>query len=193
MRIVGTPGYISPEQADTAGGVDTRTDVYSLGVVLYELVVGALPLDFPKVPLDQIPRRLRDEDAPRPSAKVRTLGEQSSITAQNRGTDPAKLARQLRGDVDVITLKALEKDRSRRYATPSELAADLGRYLRNEPVSARPASAAYRTRKYVRRHRIGAAVAAALAVLLVSSPLLRHSNCVGLRGSATARTASRLS
>ena len=167
--IVGTPGYISPEQADTAGGdIDTRTDVYSLGVVLYELVVGALPLDFSKVPLDQIPRRLRDEDAPRPSAKVRTLGEQSSITAQNRGTDPAKLARQLRGDVDVITLKALEKDRSRRYATPSELAADLGRYLRNEPVSARPASAAYRTRKYVRRHRIGAAVAAALAVLLVS-------------------------
>jgi serine/threonine protein kinase/Tfp pilus assembly protein PilF len=167
--IVGTPGYMSPEQADTAGGdIDTRTDVYSLGVVLYELVVGALPLDFSKVPLDQIPRRLRDEDAPRPSAKVRTLGEQSSTTAQNRGTDPAKLARQLRGDVDVITLKALEKDRSRRYATPWELAADLGRYLRNEPVSARPASAAYRTRKYVRRHRIGVAVAAALAVLLVS-------------------------
>jgi len=167
--IVGTPGYMSPEQADTAGGdIDTRTDVYSLGVVLYELVVGALPLDFSKVPLDQIQRRLRDEDALRPSAKVRTLGEQSSITAQNRGTDPAKLARQLRGDVDVITLKALEKDRSRRYATPSELAADLGRYLRNEPVSARPASAAYRARKYVRRHRIGVAVAAALAVLLVS-------------------------
>ncbi len=167
--IVGTPGYMSPEQADQITvDVDTRADVYSLGVVLYELLVGALPLDFRNLAFEEVLRRLREEDAPRPSTRLRTLGEQSGMAAQNRGTDPAKLTRQLRGDVDLITVKALEKDRSRRYSTPSELAADIGRYLRNDPVLARPASAAYRVRKYIRRHRIGVAVAAIVTVLLVS-------------------------
>jgi serine/threonine protein kinase/tetratricopeptide (TPR) repeat protein len=167
--IVGTPGYMSPEQADSTGvDVDTRTDVYSLGVVLYELLVGALPLDFRNVAFEEVLRRLREEDAPRPSTRLRALGEQSGIAAHNRGTDPARLARQLRGDLDLITLGALEKDRSRRYSTPSELAADIGRYLRHEPVLARPGSAVYRARKYIRRHRIGVAVAATVAILLVS-------------------------
>ena len=168
--IVGTPGYMSPEQADSAGAdVDTRTDVYSLGVILYELLVGALPHDFSKTPMDEFQRRLRDEDAPRPSTKLRTLGDQSGITAQNRGADTPALSRQLRGDLDAITLKALEKERSRRYASASELGADIGRYLRNEPVLARPASALYRARKYIRRHRIGVAVSGAVAVLLISA------------------------
>jgi non-specific serine/threonine protein kinase/serine/threonine-protein kinase len=167
--IVGTPAYMSPEQAGSTGAdIDTRTDVYSLGVVLYELLAGALPLDFHELAFDEILRRMREEEAPRPSAKLRTLGEQSGTAAQNRGCDPPTLARQLRGDLDAIALKALEKERSRRYATPMELAADIGRYLRNEPVMAHPASGAYRARKYIRRHRMGAAVAAGLVAVLVS-------------------------
>ncbi len=167
--ILGTPTYMSPEQADSSGvDVDTRTDVYSLGVVLYELLVGALPLEFHQLALDKLLRRLREEEAPRPSTKVRSLGELSAVASQNRGVDPQALVRQLCGDLDAILLKALEKDRARRYATPSDLAADLGRYLRHEPVLAHPPSTAYRLRKYVRRHRIGVTVAAAMVVLLVS-------------------------
>jgi non-specific serine/threonine protein kinase/serine/threonine-protein kinase len=167
--MLGTPEYMSPEQADSAGqDVDTRTDVYSLGAVLYELLVGALPLELGKLSFEEMLRRLREEDAPRPSTKLRTLGEQSTATAQNRRTEPKALARQLRGDLDAITLKALEKDRARRYGTPSELASDIGRYLRHEPITVRAASIAYRARKYIRRHRVGVAVAAGLILLLGS-------------------------
>jgi tetratricopeptide (TPR) repeat protein len=171
--IVGTPHYMSPEQAE-GSDLDTRTDVYSLGVVLYELLVGALPLDFTKTPLHQFAGKLRDEDAPRPSAKARTLGGQSSMHAENRGADVPALTRQLRGDLDAITLKALEKDRERRYASPADLAADLERYLRHEPVLARPASVAYRTGKYLQRHRISVAVGAASVVLLVAAAVAQR-------------------
>jgi len=166
--MIGTLGYMSPEQADSQGeDIDTRTDVYSLGVVLYELLVGALPLDFRKLAWDEVLRRLRDEDAPRPSTKLSTGGESSTTTAKNRSTELPALARQLRGDPDAIALKALEKDRTRRYATPLERAADIERYLRNEPVTAHTPSAAYRARKYIRRHRLGVSIAGTGAVLLV--------------------------
>lgn len=168
--IVGTPGYMSPEQADSAGAdVDTRTDVYSLGVVLYQLLVGVLPLDFSQTPREEFVRKLREQDTPRPSTRVRGLGEQSGATAQNRGADPPDLERQLRGDLDAITLKALEKERTRRYASASDLAADIGRYLRNEPVLAHRARAGYRARKYVRRHRAAVAFAAVIGLLLAAA------------------------
>ena len=166
--LLGTLEYMSPEQADSEGeDIDTRTDVYSLGVVLYQLLVGALPLDLKKLAYDEILQRLRDKEIPKPSSRILTHGGDSAITAKNRGTDAPSLTRQLRGDPDAVVLKALEKDRKRRYGSPSELAADLGRYLRNEPVSAHAPSAAYRTRKYIRRHRLGVAMAAAAVLLLV--------------------------
>jgi non-specific serine/threonine protein kinase/serine/threonine-protein kinase len=178
--LIGTLGYISPEQADSGGeDIDTRTDVYSLGAVLFELLAGSLPLDLEKLAYDEVLHRLREEDAPRPSTKLRTLGEVSDVAATNRGTDLSTLCRQLSGDPDSIALKALEKDRARRYASASELAGDIARYLRNEPVAAHPPSTAYRARKYLRRHRVGVTVAAALALLLVAIAIgqtveLRH-------------------
>ncbi len=165
---IGTIGYMSPEQASSGGeDIDTRSDVYSLGVVLYELLVGALPLDLKKLAVEEALRRLRDQDAPRPSTRLRLLAGDSTITAQNRSADLPTLTRQLKGDPDAIALKAIEKDRQRRYASPSELAADIERYLHNEPVSAHAPSQVYRARKYIRRHRVGVGLASAVLLLLL--------------------------
>jgi len=164
---IGTPEYMSPEQAELTGlDVDTRSDVYSLGVVLYELLAGAQPFDARELRtagFDEMRRRIREEEPPRPSTKVSSLGDASRVAAERRRTDSHGLARTLRGDLDWIVMRAMEKDRTRRYSSPSELAADVERYLRNQPVEASPPSTWYRARKFIRRHRVG--VGAGLMVL----------------------------
>ena len=154
--FAGTPGYMGPEQlAAGSSDVDTRTDVYSLGVILYVLLAGSTPLDAKRwrdKPLDELLRHLREDEPEMPSSCFQD--EASRAIAEARGEDRKKLARQLRGDLDAITMQALAKDRSLRYASPSELAADLKRFLAHVPIAARPASAGYQMRKYVRRHRL---------------------------------------
>jgi non-specific serine/threonine protein kinase/serine/threonine-protein kinase len=172
--LVGTPEYMSPEQALSSGeDIDTRADVYSLGIILYELLVGGPPIDLKKIAFDEFLRRLRDEDPPKPSTRIRTQAPATSTElAHRRQTESRALAKQMRGDLDSIALKVLEKDRSRRYGTPAELAADIGRYLNNEAVLAVPPSATYRARKFARRHRGGLLVACAFAAVLIAATVV---------------------
>jgi non-specific serine/threonine protein kinase/serine/threonine-protein kinase len=171
-NLVGTPGYMSPEQADAnVQDIDTRSDVYSLGVVLYLLLSGREPLESKlgqKQQLDELLRRLREDEPPRPSTRVSGDRHSSSAIAEARSTEPRQLTRMLRGDLDWITMKALEKDRARRYGAPSDLVADIRRYLNHEPVLARPASAAYRSGKFVKRHKLALAVASVFALMVLA-------------------------
>jgi non-specific serine/threonine protein kinase/serine/threonine-protein kinase len=168
---VGTPGFMSPEQADPSADVDTRTDVYSLGVVLYVLLTGDRPFDVSqgkKQPFYEEIRQLLEADPLKPSKKIRAQDAATQAKlAEERQNEPGMLVKQVGGDLDCIVLKALEKDRERRYATLLDLAADVDRYLQNVPVSAHPPGIAYRASKYARRHRVGVSFGVAALVLLI--------------------------
>jgi serine/threonine protein kinase/tetratricopeptide (TPR) repeat protein len=169
-HMIGTPAYMSPEQAEMSGlDIDTRSDVYALGVLLYELLTGTTPLEDARLReagYAEIQRLIREEEAPRPSTRLSSLGDSATVLAGNRGLDVKRLEQLLAGDLDWVVMKALEKDRNRRYDTPASFAEDIGRYLRREAVLARPPSRAYKVKKFAQRHRAavltGSAVAAAL-------------------------------
>jgi eukaryotic-like serine/threonine-protein kinase len=169
-RLLGTPAYMSPEVVEVQEGgldIDTRADVYSLGVLLYELLVGVQP--FGGKNFVQVIRSITEEEPQKPSTKLLTLDETTRTElASHRALEAGAVTRPLRGDLDWITMKAIARDRTERYDSAAELAADLGRHLRNEPVLAGPPSAAYRVGKFVRRHRAGVAAAALVLLALLA-------------------------
>src|SRR5208282_743349 len=177
QQFIGTPAYMSPEQAEMSGiDIDTRSDIYSLGVLLYELLTGRPPFD-PKslvqAGLDEIRRIIREVEPPRPSRNLSTLADADlAAVARLRGTDPARLSFLLRGDLDWIVMRCLEKNRTRRYETPTALAADIARYLNDEPVVASPPNRLYRFGKFFRRNRLAVIAASSVAVALVAGTLV---------------------
>jgi serine/threonine protein kinase/Flp pilus assembly protein TadD len=176
-QMVGTPLYMSPEQAVPNGlNVDTRSDIYSLGVLLYELLTGTTPYDKKRLlsaGYDELRRIIREEEAPKPSTRLSTLGRAASTASENRRSDPRRLTRLLRGDLDWVVMKCLEKDRTRRYATADALAEDIQNYMRDRPVVAGPPSRAYRINKFVRRNWMALGVSAIVlgAVLAVAGTI----------------------
>jgi serine/threonine protein kinase len=171
-QFIGTPAYMSPEQAEMSGvDVDTRSDIYSLGVLLYELLTSRTPFEQKELlaaGLDGMRRAIRDQEPPRPSARLSTMSaDVLTTTAQHRHTEPPNLVHLVRGDLDWIVMKCLEKDRARRYETANGLAADIRRHLENEPVAASPPGAGYRLRKFVKRNRGRVAAAGLMLVALL--------------------------
>jgi len=170
-QFIGTPAYMSPEQIDMTGqNIDTRTDIYMLGVLLYELLTGVLPFDTDQLlqtGLASLLQHIQDVEPPRPSTRIDAMGEHSTEAASQRRLTVPKLKSQLKGDLDWITMKALEKDRARRYETANALIQDIKRYLRDEPVTAGPPSTSYRVKKFVKRHRTGVVAAGVVGVALV--------------------------
>jgi WD40 repeat protein/serine/threonine protein kinase len=167
-QLVGTPLYMSPEQAALSNvDVDTRSDIYSLGVLLYELLTGTTPFDkdrFKEAGYDAIRRIIREEEPPKPSTRISTLGQSAKSISTQRHSDAKRLSQLFRGELDWIVMKALEKDRNRRYESASALAADVQRYLDDEPVQACPPSAGYRLRKFARRNKVALVTASMISV-----------------------------
>jgi serine/threonine protein kinase len=175
-QMIGTPLYMSPEQAELSPlGVDTRTDIYSLGVLLYELLTGTTPFDKDRLQAasyDEMRRIISEEEPPRPSARISTLvAALASTVAEHRRTDVRRLRQTVHGELDWIVMKCLEKDRNRRYETPNSLVRDIARYLNDEPVQACPPSMAYRLKKFVRRNKIAAAFVLLLIVAVAALSL----------------------
>jgi WD40 repeat protein/serine/threonine protein kinase len=171
-EMVGTPAYMSPEQAEMSGlDIDTRSDIFSLGVLLYELLTGTTPLESKRLRAAgyaEMQRLIREEEPARPSTRLSSLGDSATVMAGNRGLDVKRLVQLLTGDLDWVVMKALEKDRNRRYGTPGSFAEDIERYLRREPILARPPTTAYKLKKFAQRNRAAVLTAAAVAAALLA-------------------------
>jgi eukaryotic-like serine/threonine-protein kinase len=175
-QMVGTPAYMSPEQAEMSGlDIDTRSDVYSLGVLLYELLTGTTPLESRRLleaGYAEMQRLIREEEAPRPSTRLSSLGDSATLLAGNRGLDVKRLTQLLAGDLDWVVMKALEKDRNRRYETVSAFALDVGRFLSEQPIEARPPSTWYRFQLLTRRNKVKIVTAGIVAAALVIGTII---------------------